>query len=98
MGTCALGRVIFYFLDIALKGSNDAANARQIVTALGKIRDGKGFELVAEAARYTDIEDRAVNAWKFEYLGFEDRDAALEALTLDLDRIDPDWRDCLIVF
>ncbi len=91
-----LGRVIFYFLDIALKGS-DAANARQIVKALGEIRDGKGFSVEAEEARYTDIEDRAVNAWKFEYLDFEDRDAALEALTLDLDRIDPDWHDCLIV-
>jgi hypothetical protein len=96
MGTWALGSVIFYYLDIALKGNN-AGNARQIVTALGEIRDGKGFSVVAEEARYTDIEDRAVNAWKFEYLDFKDRDAALEALRLDLDRIDPDWRDCLIV-
>lgn len=88
--------MIPYLLDIALKG-NDAANARQIVQALGEIRDGKGFSFDAEQFRYTDIEDRAVNAWKFEYPDSEDRDAALEALALDLDRIDPDWRDCLSV-
>ena len=59
------GRVIFYFLDIALKGDN-AANARQIVQALGEIRDGKSFNADAREGRYyTDIEDRAANAWKF---------------------------------
>ena len=93
----ALGRVIFYFLDIALKGDN-AANARQIVQALGEIRDGKSFNADARKGRYyTDIEDRAANAWKFLYLDFEGRDAALEALAVDLNRIDADWRDCLIV-
>ena len=92
----ALGRVILYFLDIALKGDN-AADARQIVQALGEIRDGKGFSADAQNFYYTDIEDRAVNAWKFWYIDFENRDAALEALAVDLNRIDADWRDCLIV-
>ena len=91
-----LGRIILYFLDIALK-SDDAANARQVVQALGAIREGKGYSVDAQRVQYTDIEDRAATAWKFEYLDFEGRDAALKALAADLDRIDPDWRDCVIV-
>jgi hypothetical protein len=87
---------IFFFLDITLKGDGDA-NARQIVRALGEQRAGKGFFPDAREAHYTDPEDPTVNAWKFEYVDFEDRAAALESLVVDLDRIDAGWRDCLVI-
>ena len=90
------GRLIFFFLDIALK-SDDDANGRQIVRALGEQRDGKGFFPDGRKVPYTDVEDRAVNAWKFEYIDFEDRAAALKSLVVDLDRIDAGWRDCLVI-
>jgi len=91
----ALGRGILYYLDITLDG--DAARAREIVQALGEKRAGRGVSADDRTIQYTDLEDRAVNAWKFEYLDFEDRAAALKALAVDLDRIDGEWRDCLSV-
>ena len=85
-----------FFLDITLKGDDDA-NVRQIVRALGKQRAGKGFFPDGRKVPYTDLEDRTVNALKFEYIDFEDRAAALKSLVVDLDRIDAGWRDCLVI-
>ena len=86
-----------YYLDVSLKGQGaDLGRAKQIVRALGEIRDGKGYRVNGRMLEYTGLEDRAAETWKFEYIDFEDRAAALKALAVDLDRIDGDWRDCLI--
>jgi hypothetical protein len=95
-GSMPPGGGILYYLDITLK-VGDAAHAREIVQVLGEKRDGNGFGADARKAHYTDLEDRAANAWKFEYLDFEHRAAALKALAVDLERIDGEWRDCLII-
>jgi hypothetical protein len=88
--------VDIYYLDIGLK-DGDVDRAKQIVQSLGEIKDGKGFLDSDGQTRYTDLEDPVSSAWKFEYVDFEDRTAALEALATDLDRIDEGWRSCLIV-
>jgi hypothetical protein len=89
-----LGR-IFYYLDIVIKGEDDP-HARHIVQALGEKRDGKGY-CDPRQIEYVDVDDRNAIAWKFEYIEFEDRVAALKALAVDLDRVDGQWRDCLII-
>jgi hypothetical protein len=86
---------IFYYLDIVIKGEDDA-HARHIAQALGEKRDGKGY-CDPRKVEYVDVDDRDAIAWKFEYIEFEDRVAALKALAVDLDRVDGHWRDCLII-
>lgn len=83
-----------YYLDIRLK-DGDVHRARQIVRSLGETRGGKSFREVDERVEYTAIEDPASGAWKFEYIDFEDRAAALKVLAMELDRIDKGWRSCL---
>lgn len=85
-----------HYLDVGLK-ADDVGRARPIIQALGEIRGGKGISANAGRIEYIDLDDSASNAWKFEYVDFEDRAAALKALALDLDRIDEDWRDCLLI-
>ena len=85
-----------YYLDIGLK-DGDVHRARQIVQSLGKTRDGKCFREIDEGVQYTSIEDPASSAWKFQYVDFEDRAAALKVLAMELDRIDEGWRACLTV-
>lgn len=85
-----------YYLDVWLK-DGDNGRARQIVSALGEKRDGKGFVAHIPEVMYTDLGNRAADAWKFEYIDFEDRAAALKSLAVDLDRIDAGWRDCLVI-
>ena len=87
-----------YYLDLSPKEQGDDLEpARQIVRALSEIRDGEGVRHTAADGEYTDVEDRAAFAWKFEYIDFEDREAALKALAIDLKNIDDDWNDCLSI-
>ena len=86
-----------HYLDVGLKTDDVGRRARPIIQALGEIRDGKGFRVAGARVEFTDLKDRGVDAWKFEYVDFADRAAALKALAIDLDRIDEDWRDCLLI-
>jgi hypothetical protein len=68
-------------LDLAIKDpAADLQRARGIVDSLSKAQP---------------IRDIDGAAWKVEYVDFEDRAAALEALRYDLDSIDLDWTACL---
>lgn len=94
-GAITDGRLVaqIYYLDITLR-DRDAERARRILGELGDMRDGKGVRTGTWTLDYTHFEDREADSWKVEYIDFEDRRTALTALARDLDRIDPDWRDC----
>jgi hypothetical protein len=85
-----------FYLDIALQ-DGDSDRARRIIRRLGETRSGKGVRASTFRVDYTYLEDRDAIAWKVEYIGFEDRNAALEALADDFDRLDSGWRDCFSI-
>ena len=52
-------------------------------------------EIVGKLSERTAVRALGGSAWQVEYLDFEDRDAALGALSRDLDAIAGDWREFL---
>jgi hypothetical protein len=69
-------------LDVAATATADLEQVRRIIGVLGETRHVWG---------------EAGSTWKVDYLDFEDRDAALNALEADLGGIDARWGEALLI-
>jgi hypothetical protein len=74
-----------YFLRLALKGPNaDLEQAERIIEGL-------------KEQERREIRELDGHWWEATYLDFEDEAAALRALELDLEGVNPDWHDYLLI-